>query len=92
YKHALTLLEESSPGTKSQFYGGFLRKAAELFRDDESASSEREEVVACISCGAPTVLRDSQEPRCTFCRTKDLALKRKAEQPGRAVAGPKAGG
>jgi tRNA-5-methyluridine54 2-sulfurtransferase len=81
YKHAITLLEEGSPGTKSQFYAGFLRVAADRFRGD-AESSDGAQVVACTSCGAPTVRRDSVEPRCSFCKTKNLALKRKSEPAG----------
>ncbi|HWL66636.1 MAG TPA: ATP-binding protein [Actinomycetota bacterium] len=77
YKHAITQLEESSPGTKSQFYAGFLRKAADRFRE-AAKDSDDIEIVACISCGAPTVLRDTHESRCSFCKTKALATKRKA--------------
>jgi tRNA-5-methyluridine54 2-sulfurtransferase len=85
YKHAMTQLEESSPGTKSQFYAGFLRKAAGRFRDANEDPADDTEVVACISCGAPTVVRDGHESRCSFCKTRALALKRKAE-PARSPA------
>jgi tRNA-5-methyluridine54 2-sulfurtransferase len=81
YKQALTVLEEGSPGTKSQFYTGFLRTMAERFQQEED-SSDRDEVVACASCGAPTVSRGSREPLCAFCKTKSLALNRKAESTG----------
>jgi len=91
YKHAITLLEEGSPGTKSQFYAGFLRKAADRFRED-SESPDGADVVACISCGAPTVPRDAREPRCSFCKTKSLALKRKSEPAGgRSARRPQSG-
>jgi len=83
YKHAITQLEESSPGTKSQFYAGFLRKAAGRFRDAADNSGDDAEVVACISCGAPTVAREGHEPRCSFCKTRTLAMKRKAEPASR---------
>jgi tRNA-5-methyluridine54 2-sulfurtransferase len=85
YKHAMTKLEESSPGTKSQFYAGFLRNAAGRFRDNVDNPADVTEVVACISCGAPTVARDGHESRCSFCRTRALAMKRKAE-PARRPA------
>lgn len=75
YKEALTMLEESSPGTKHQMYFGFLKKAAARFRTEE----EGVEVVPCSSCGAPTVSWDDGEARCSFCKTKGLATKRKAE-------------
>jgi len=86
YKHAITQLEESSPGTKSQFYAGFLRKAADRFRDAAEDPEDQTEVVACISCGAPTVRRDSHESRCSFCKTKALATKRKTEPAPRHAA------
>jgi tRNA-5-methyluridine54 2-sulfurtransferase len=86
YKHAITQLEESSPGTKSQFYAGFLRKAAGRFRDSAENPGGDSEVIACASCGGPTVRRDTQESRCSFCKTKDLAIRRKTEQTPRGPA------
>lgn len=76
YKEAITLLEEASPGTKHQMYFGFLKKAAERFRDD----AEEGELVACSRCGAPTVRWDpsTPDPVCAFCKTKSLAEERKA--------------
>lgn len=75
YKEAMTLIEESSPGTKQQMYFGFLKKAAERFKEESDAT----ELVACGDCGAPTVAYDRAEPRCSFCNTKGLALRRKEE-------------
>ncbi len=95
YKEALTLLEEASPGTKSQFYRGFIKKVAERFRE-EDGDPDGGEVVACMTCGAPTVAwrSDSAGPQarpqaqCAFCKTKALALRRKAnpepDRPQRA--------
>jgi len=79
YKQALTLLEESSPGTKQQLYFGFLKKVAGRFSDD----ARRSEIVACACCGAPTVGWDEREPACSFCKTKELAGRRRS---GRKVA------
>lgn len=76
YKEAITLLEDKSPGTKSQFYTRFLREAADRFRNAEEATGGVD-VVACVVCRAPTVRRKSGEPRCAFCNTKELALSRK---------------
>jgi uncharacterized protein (TIGR00269 family) len=73
YKEAITLLEEASPGTKQQMYFGFLKKAAGRF----TADARDVDVVACSECGAPTVAYDDAPPRCSFCKTKSLALKRK---------------
>lgn len=78
YKEALTLLEESSPGTKHQFYAGFLKKASARF----SGEGDEVEVVGCTGCGAPTVKWDEDsDPVCSFCRTKALAERRKVEGP-----------
>ena len=78
YKEAITLLEESSPGTKHQMYFGFLARAADRFSQDSGA----EGLVPCVECGAPTwveptVTDDRREARCSFCKTKALALGRK---------------
>ena len=76
YKEAITLIEESSPGTKQQMYFGFLKRAAARFAD----ASEEAEVVPCSNCGAPTVRWDQgTEVVCSFCKTKSLALTRRAE-------------
>jgi len=75
YKEAITIIEEASPGTKSQMYFGFLKKAADRFKEESSEV----ELVPCVECGAPTVAYDRPEPRCSFCNTKSLALKRKDE-------------
>lgn len=74
YKEALTLLEESSPGTKQQMYFGFLKRAADRF-----SGSDDVDVVACSRCGAPTVAYGDADPVCSFCKTKALAARRKAE-------------
>jgi tRNA-5-methyluridine54 2-sulfurtransferase len=75
YKEKITLIEEDSPGTKQQLYFGFLKKASARFADDADPAA----VVACASCGAPTIAVTSGEPRCSFCKTKDLALRRREE-------------
>lgn len=77
YKEAITLIEESSPGTKHQMYFGFLKRAADRFTDDAAPA----QLVACIACGAPTVPPDGEEARCSFCKTKALAQKRALEGP-----------
>jgi tRNA-5-methyluridine54 2-sulfurtransferase len=78
YKEAITLIEESSPGTKHQMYFGFLKRAAPRFTQDSDAAN----VVACSGCGAATVgYDDAVPPRCSFCKTKALAERRRAEGP-----------
>ena len=39
YKEALNALEKQSPGTKTEFYFGFLKRAAARFRDNDSDNS-----------------------------------------------------
>lgn len=76
YKEAMTLLEESSPGTKAQMYFGFLKKAAHRFQEPDVEAP----VVPCTSCGAPTLRWDEAKlPVCAFCKTKALAERNKAE-------------
>ncbi|MHB1138697.1 MAG: ATP-binding protein [Microthrixaceae bacterium] len=69
YKDALNAIELQSPGTKSDFYAGFLRRAAELFR---SAATDADESFAtlthCTRCGAP-----SNAEVCAFCRLVEKA-------------------
>jgi uncharacterized protein (TIGR00269 family) len=79
-KGALTLLEESSPGTKQQLYFGFLARAQHRF-DTEARTSD---LVACTSCGAPTVAATGNDPLCSFCRMKRLARRRADERAGDA--------
>jgi uncharacterized protein (TIGR00269 family) len=74
YKEAMTLLEESSPGTKHMMYFGFLKRAAERFQGE----SDEVELAACVECGAVTIAVTEGEPRCSFCKTKSLALGRRS--------------
>ncbi len=61
-KDMLNRLEEHHPGTKLQFYLGFLRaKEAGAFPSVVEQSSLR----VCPTCGQPT----SADDRCSFCRT-----------------------
>ena len=75
YKEALNSIELASPGTKSDFYSGFLRKASALFRAEyleksptgqDSASVD--ELTYCERCSAP-----STASLCAFCRLVDKA-------------------
>jgi uncharacterized protein (TIGR00269 family) len=76
YKEAIDLIEEGSPGTKHQMYFGFLKRASSKF----TAESAPAEVVACSSCGAPTVAAGTAAPMCSFCKTKALAQKRRDQR------------
>jgi tRNA-5-methyluridine54 2-sulfurtransferase len=76
YKHAMAELEESSPGTKQQFYFGFLKRGAGRFTTDDD---DRATIVGCTNCGGPTVVWNGEtaEAVCSFCKTKSLVHRRK---------------
>ncbi len=64
YKQWLNILEDQSPGMKSQFLFGFFDRAASAFE-----SGGTPELSACASCGSPTT-----GDTCAFCRLRDLTL------------------
>jgi tRNA-5-methyluridine54 2-sulfurtransferase len=66
YKEALNAVEATSPGTKHDFYFGFLSRAADRFAGE--AAAEREHLGACDRCGAPT-----PNDVCAFCRLAERA-------------------
>lgn len=66
YKEALNVIEAQSPGSKHQFYAGFLAKAAARFRDD--AMPQGTTLGRCERCGAPTT-----SDLCAFCRLVEKA-------------------
>ncbi|KLR60110.1 putative ATPase of the PP-loop superfamily implicated in cell cycle control [Actinobacteria bacterium IMCC26207] len=75
YKEALNSIELASPGTKSDFYSGFLRKASALFRAEYLEKSQTDlnspsvdELTYCVRCSAP-----STATLCAFCRLVDKA-------------------
>lgn len=61
YKGILNQMEEKSPGTKLQFYLGFLRARKEGFFCE---LAEEAELRPCTNCGQPT----SAPGLCAFCR------------------------
>jgi uncharacterized protein (TIGR00269 family) len=61
YKGILNQMEEESPGTKLQFYQGFLRVREEGFFCEQV---EEVELHPCSNCGQPT----SAPGLCAFCR------------------------
>ena len=61
YKEALNSVEERSPGTKHDFYHGFLRQSAEMFQ--ANAEQTQSDLGTCAACGAP-----SPNKVCAFCR------------------------
>lgn len=69
YKGAMNLLERGSPGTKAQFFLGFLDRGARLFLDEDDA-----ELTECESCGQYTTGRF-----CAFCRAQAQILGRRIE-------------
>ena len=77
YKEAITMLEESSPGTKHHMYFGFLKRAADRFQEE----SDEANLVACSSCGAVTWQAEDAtgDALCAFCKMKALAARRKVE-------------
>jgi tRNA-5-methyluridine54 2-sulfurtransferase len=64
YKEAMNAVERTSPGTKAQFFLGYLDRGMELFR-----TKDRIELAACASCGQPTTGRF-----CAFCRARAQIL------------------
>ncbi|MDP9119566.1 MAG: adenine nucleotide alpha hydrolase family protein [Actinomycetota bacterium] len=64
YKEAMNAVEHSSPGTKAQFFLGYLERGAPLFR-----SEDRAELRSCEACGQPTTGRF-----CAFCRARAQIL------------------
>jgi uncharacterized protein (TIGR00269 family) len=69
YKDILNRLESAAPGSKQQFYLGFLRHL-ERFKD----GMQHFEMRACERCGHPT-----PTPVCAFCRLKEEI--QRASQP-----------
>jgi tRNA-5-methyluridine54 2-sulfurtransferase len=61
YKEALNAIEATSPGTKHDFYFGFLARASDRFTPE--AEEVQEQLRACERCGAPTT-----GEVCAFCR------------------------
>jgi uncharacterized protein (TIGR00269 family) len=68
YKDALNDIELQSPGSKSDFYFSFLRRAAVLFQEAAERGDELAPIVSCTRCGAP-----SGAEVCAFCRLVEKA-------------------
>jgi uncharacterized protein (TIGR00269 family) len=66
YKEALNVIEATSPGTKHDFYFGFLARASDRFTP--VAEEVQEQLRACSRCGAPTT-----GEVCAFCRLVERA-------------------
>jgi tRNA-5-methyluridine54 2-sulfurtransferase len=65
YKEAMNAIEARSPGTKAQFFLGYLDRGMPIFRTAE----ERVTLVACGNCGQPTT-----GTFCAFCRARAQVL------------------
>ena len=66
YKEALNAIEAQSPGSKHDFYFGFLARASARFTPE--AEADQADLRACARCGSPT----SAEV-CAFCRLVERA-------------------
>lgn len=64
YKEALNAIETQSPGSKHDFYFGFLKRASERFLPE--AEAEQDDLLSCVKCGAPTT-----GEVCAFCKLVD---------------------
>jgi uncharacterized protein (TIGR00269 family) len=79
YKEAMNAIETSSPGTKAQFFLGYLDRGMPLFRQADTA-----ELQPCERCEQPTTGRF-----CAFCRARAQTLGERLEAaptPHRDVA------
>jgi uncharacterized protein (TIGR00269 family) len=79
YKDALNTIEVQSPGTKHDFYFGFLQRASDRFTGE--AEDEQQELGSCAQCGAPT-----PGEVCAFCRLVDRVAGH--DLPGPQRSGP----
>ncbi len=78
YKEALNAIETTSPGSKQQFYFGYLERASSRFSPEETDGiGDGVALSPCERCGAPT-----PGEVCAFCR---LAERARQAQP---VAAP----
>jgi len=64
YKEAMNAIEAGSPGTKAQFFLGYLERGMPLF-----ATADDVDLRPCERCGQPTTGRF-----CAFCRARAQAL------------------
>jgi uncharacterized protein (TIGR00269 family) len=64
YKEAMNAIEATSPGTKGQFFLGYLERGRPLFREEDPVR-----LSACERCGQPTTGRF-----CAFCRARAQVL------------------
>jgi uncharacterized protein (TIGR00269 family) len=65
YKEAMNAIEARSPGTKAQFFLGYLDRGMPIF----ASAKDQVELVACANCGQPTTTTF-----CAFCRARAQIL------------------
>jgi uncharacterized protein (TIGR00269 family) len=68
YKEALNAVEATSPGSKHDFYFGFLHRASGRFTPE--AEAEQARLAPCERCGAPTT-----GGVCAFCKLVERAAR-----------------
>jgi uncharacterized protein (TIGR00269 family) len=71
YKDAMNAIEATSPGTKAQFFLGYLERGRPLFQASDDA-----ELSPCARCGQPTPGRF-----CAFCRARAQILGERLDPP-----------
>ena len=71
YKDAMNAIEATSPGTKAQFFLGYLDRGMAIFRPEEPTELE-----SCERCGQPTTGRF-----CAFCRARAQVLGERLAEP-----------
>jgi tRNA-5-methyluridine54 2-sulfurtransferase len=71
HKDAMNAIEATSPGTKAQFFLGYLERGRPLFRAEDHAR-----LSACERCGQPTTGRF-----CAFCRARAQILGERLDPP-----------
>ncbi|MGH2596687.1 MAG: ATP-binding protein [Actinomycetota bacterium] len=71
YKDAMNAIEADSPGTKAQFFLGYLERGRPLFTRADDA-----ELSPCERCGQPTTSKF-----CAFCRARAQILGERLEPP-----------
>jgi tRNA-5-methyluridine54 2-sulfurtransferase len=79
YKEALNAIETTSPGSKHDFYFGFLARASDRFT--AAAEEVQDQLRACERCGAPTT-----GEVCAFCRLVERATSVPVELGRKAAA------
>ena len=71
YKDAMNAIEATSPGTKAQFFLGYLERGRPLFKASDDAR-----LSACERCSQPTTGRF-----CAFCRARAQILGERLDPP-----------